>query len=91
LGLDNITYHLDYISLLIEARTWLAGDSFTLADIAAAAHLSSIDYLGDVPWMHFPSVKDWYVRVKSRPTFRPILQDRLPGMAPARHYSNLDF
>lgn len=91
IGLENITYHMDYLSWLVEERNWLAGDQFSLADITAAAHISCIDYVGEVPWTHFSHVKDWYVRVKSRPSFRTILGDFLPGMPPPRIYSDLDF
>ena len=90
-GLHNIGYHLDYVGYLTERRTWLAGDDFSLADIAAASHLSCLDYLSDVPWDHYPLAKDWYARVKSRPSFRPILQDRVAGLDPPEHYDNLDF
>ncbi|MBX3457218.1 MAG: glutathione S-transferase family protein [Candidatus Paracaedibacteraceae bacterium] len=86
-----INYHLDYISWLIDRRKWLAGDDLSLADLAAAAHLSAIDYLGDVPWDNHEVAKDWYMRIKSRPSFRPILQDRLGGLTPAEHYQSLDF
>lgn len=86
-----INYHLDYISWLIDRRKWLAGDDLSLADLAAAAHLSVIDYLGDVPWDNHEVAKDWYMRIKSRPSFRPILQDRLGGLTPAEHYQSLDF
>ena len=90
-GKANIGYHLDYIGYLIERRRWLAGDHFSLADITAAAHLSAIDYLGDVPWDEHEPAKDWYARVKSRPSFRPILADHIPGVAPPAHYADLDF
>ncbi|TNE36667.1 MAG: glutathione S-transferase family protein [Alphaproteobacteria bacterium] len=90
-GLTNLAYHMDYVSYLSEERKWLAGDDFSLADIAAAAHLSAMDYIGDVPWVHFPAAKDWYVRVKSRPSFRSILADFIPGMPPPRIYADLDF
>jgi glutathione S-transferase len=90
-GLANIGYHLDYIAWLSERRRWLAGDKFSLADIAAAAELSAIDYIGDVPWDGHQGAKDWYVRVKSRPSFRPILADHIPGVPPPKHYANLDF
>ncbi len=86
-----INYHLDYISWLIDRRKWLAGDELSLADLAAAAHLSVIDYLGDVPWDNHEVAKDWYMRIKSRPSFRPILQDRLGGLTPSEHYQSLDF
>lgn len=90
-GYANIHPHLDYLSWLIEQRKWLAGDSFSLADITAAAHISCVDYIGDVPWDDHPTAKDWYARIKSRPCFRPLLSDHIPGMAPPAHYADLDF
>jgi glutathione S-transferase len=90
-GNENIHYHLDYIAYLTERRRWLAGDEFSLADIAAAAHLSTADYLGDVPWGAHEEAKDWYARVKSRPSFRPLLADHIPGLPPPGHYADLDF
>lgn len=90
-GHANIHYHLDYIGYLTEKRNWLAGDDLSLADIAAAAHLSTVDYIGDVPWENHPGARDWYARIKSRPSFRDILGERIPGFSPSRHYENVDF
>jgi glutathione S-transferase len=90
-GQANLGYHLDYIAFLVDRRRWLAGDHFSLADITAAAHLSALDYLGDVPWDQHESAKEWYARVKSRPSFRPILADHIPGAPPPKHYADLDF
>ena len=90
-GHANIHHHLEYIAFLADRRKWLAGDEMSLADLAAAAHLSAVDYLGDVPWNEHEGAKDWYARVKSRPSFRPMLEDHIPGAAPAGHYANLDF
>jgi glutathione S-transferase len=90
-GHANLPHHLDYIAYLVERRKWLAGEQMTLADLAAAAHLSAIDYLGDVPWDAHPEAKDWYARIKSRPSFRPLFADHIPGVVPAKHYKNLDF
>ncbi len=90
-GQVNIHHHLDYIGWLCERRNWLAGDAFSLADIAAAAHISAVDYLGDVPWDDHDAARDWYARVKSRPAFRPLLADAIPGCPPPVHYANLDF
>ncbi len=90
-GHANIHYHLDYIGFLTERRRWLAGDDLSLADITAAAHLSAIDYIGDVPWADHAAAKDWYARIKSRPSFKPLLEDSIPGFAPPQHYQNLDF
>lgn len=91
IGNSNIHDHLEYISWLCDRRKWLAGDDFSLADITAAAHLSCIDYLGDVPWEKHPIAKIWYSRVKSRPSFRDILIDVVPGLVAPPHYANLDF
>jgi glutathione S-transferase len=90
-GHANIHYHLDYIAFLIERRRWLAGDQLTYADLAAASHLSAIDYLNDVPWDQHPIAKEWYIRLKSRPSFRPLLNDIVPGFKPSMHYQSLDF
>ncbi len=90
-GHANIHYHLDYIGFLTEKRKWLAGDFLSLADLSAAAHLSSIDYIGDVPWEEHPGARDWYARIKSRPSFKPLLEDTIPGFQPAGHYQDVDF
>jgi glutathione S-transferase len=88
---SNIRYHLDYIGWLLKERNWLAGDRMSYADLAAAAHLSTADYLGDVPWHENETAKNWYARIKSRPSFRPLLGESLPGMTPSPSYANLDF
>lgn len=90
-GHTNIHAHLEYIGWLADHRNWLAGDEFSLADISAAAQLSVLDYLSDVPWDEHEAAKDWYARVKSRPSFRPLLADHVPGLPPPAHYADLDF
>ncbi|ASM73845.1 MULTISPECIES: glutathione S-transferase family protein [Roseobacteraceae] len=90
-GAKAIKYHLDYMTWLLDHRRWLAGDQMTLADFAAAAHLSSLDYISDVDWNRSAVVKDWYAKIKSRPAFRNILADQVPGFPPPRHYNDLDF
>ena len=87
----NIRYHLAYIGWLVGTRDWLAGDRLSLADLAAAGHLSAADYLGEVPWNEDEAARNWYARVKSRPSFRPILADTLAGLPPSKTYANLDF
>ena len=87
----NVRYHLAYIGWLARTRNYLAGDQLTYADLAAAAHLSAIDYLGDVPWSEDEAAKAWYARVKSRPAFRPLLSDWLAGVPASRSYVDLDF
>lgn len=87
----NLRHHLSYIGFLADQRRWLAGDEPSFADLAAAAHLSCADYLGEVPWPEHPAAKAWYQRVKSRPAFRALLLDRIPGITPPPHYADLDF
>lgn len=88
---NNLKYHLDYMALLLHSRKWLAADFMSLADLAAASQLSVIDYLGDVDWEKYNIVKDWYSVIKSRPSFRQILIDRVMGFSPPAHYQHLDF
>lgn len=90
-GREALRGHLAYLERLLADRDWLAGRRLSLADFAAAAHLSVIDYLGDVPWGDYPGAKTWYMKLKSRPCFRPLLADRWPGLSPAAHYDDLDF
>ncbi|MEL7252828.1 MAG: glutathione S-transferase family protein [Pseudomonadota bacterium] len=90
-GAKAIKFHLDYMAWLLDRRRWLAGDAMTMADFAAAAHLSSLDYISDVDWNRSEVVKDWYAKIKSRPAFRGILADQVPGFPPPAHYADLDF
>jgi glutathione S-transferase len=91
LGREALRIHLTYMEKLLNARDWLAGRRLSLADFAAAANVSVLDYFGDIPWRDFASVKTWYMRIKSRPAFRPLLADRWPGLAPSSYYDDLDF
>ncbi len=90
-GYANLRGHLEYLGWIAETRRCLAGADWTLADFAAAAHLSVLDYGGDVDWSVSPAAKDWYARVKCRPSFRPLLADRVPGIEPPSHYDDLEF
>ncbi|TRD22082.1 glutathione S-transferase family protein [Palleronia caenipelagi] len=90
-GTKAIKFHLDYMAWLLDQRRWLAGDTMTLADFAAASHLSALDYTSDVEWTRNEGVKDWYAKIKSRPAFRGILSDVVPGFPPPPHYADLDF
>jgi len=90
-GRAHLTEHLTYLTTLLEKRDWLAGRRFSLGDIAAAAHLSCLDFLGEISWRDHPIVKEWYQKIKSRPAFRGILGDRLAGLRAPRHYTDLDF
>lgn len=90
-GARSIKYHLDYMGWLLDQRRWLAGNELSLADFAAAAHLSCLDYISDVDWNRSEVVKDWYAKIKSRPAFRSLLADQVSGFPPPSHYADLDF
>jgi glutathione S-transferase len=90
-GSEEMVKYFDYITWIMDYRNWLAGNDFSLADIAAAAQISCVDYTGSIKWEDFPIVKDWYVRIKSRPSFRDILADRITNISPPPHYQELDY
>lgn len=97
-GKTNILGHMTYMEWLLKRRKWLAGEAFSMADVSAAAQFSVLDYIGEVPWdradggvLLFEETKNWYARIKSRPVFRPLLADRIPGSLPAAQYADLDF
>lgn len=90
-GAQAIKFHLDYMAWLLDQRRWLAGDVMTLADFAAAAHFSCLDYISDLDWNRSEAVRDWYAKIKSRPAFRGLLADQVPGFPPPTHYADLDF
>lgn len=87
----NVRQHMKYTNWLAGTRNWLAGPRLTYADLAGAASLSILDYLGEIDWSEHPAAKEWYTRMKSRPSFRPLLADRIRGLSPVPHYADLDF
>lgn len=91
LARGNIRQHMKYISWLASTRSYLAGSRLSYADLAAAAALSELDYLGEITWSESPQARDWYQRIKSRPSFRPLLTERVRGVTPVSHYADLDF
>ncbi len=90
-GSKSIRYHLKYMTYLLDRRRWLAGDRLSMADFSAAAQISCLDYISDVDWNSHELVKDWYAKIKSRPAFRSLLADQLPGFPQPAHYADLDF
>ena len=90
-AMTNLHIHLDYIDWLAEQGNWLAGKAMSLADLSAAAHLSVTDYFGDINWDRHPEAKEWYAKIKSRPSFRDLLSDVVAGLAPTAHYGDMEF
>lgn len=87
----NMKTHLTYLDHLLSERNWVAGDRLSYADLAAAAHVSCLDYLDEMNWAAHGNTRDWYARIKSRPCFRPVLADKVLSLPPSKTYADLDF
>ena len=90
-ALANAHVHFGYLNWLTEQNSWLVGTQLSLADFSAAAQISVLDYFGDVQWDKYPAAASWYMKIKSRPSFRALLSDQLIGVKPSSHYAVLDF
>ena len=90
-GRLNLKNHESYFEWILKDRTFIAGEDFTLADISYASYLSCLDYLGEISWSKIPLTKNWYAKIKSRPSFRELLQENIYTIPSAKHYQNLDF
>ncbi|GAA0650618.1 glutathione S-transferase family protein [Brevundimonas lenta] len=90
-GREALRAHLSQFESLVAERDWLSGRRLSQADLVAAAHLSILDYFGEVAWANWPALKTWYMKLKSRPCFRPLLADRFPGVPASGQYADLDF
>ena len=90
-ALQNFKVHLPYLEWLTENRKWIAGDNFSVADLAAASQLSVLDFMSDLEWFDYGESRAWYAKIKSRPSFRQLLRDVVEGINPPSHYNNLDF
>ncbi len=90
-AVTNMKIHFQYMDYILSQRSWLAGEKMTIADLTAAAHISCLDYTGDVSWSQQPELREWYARIKSRPAFRPLLKERLQSIHPVPYYMDLDF
>jgi len=83
--------HLDYTDYLLDHHNWVAGATMSLADLAAAAQISVADYLGGIDWKGHEQTGRWYRGFKSRPSFRPLLSERMTGITPPKEYDDVDF
>jgi glutathione S-transferase len=90
-AMKNANQLLDYVDWLLDHRNWLGGAALSLADLAAAAQISVADYLGGIDWRGHEATKDWYSGLKSRPSFRPLLSERMEIITPPPHYDMVDF
>ncbi len=87
----NLSFHISYMEWVLEKSTFLGGETISMADISAAAAISLLDYLGEISWQECKTLKLWYAKIKSRPSFKELLKDNIKGILPSKHYANLDF
>ncbi|MBN9542958.1 MAG: glutathione S-transferase family protein [Alphaproteobacteria bacterium] len=87
----NLNFHLEYLSMLLSENDWVAGNKISAADLFFASHISTLDYLGEISWPNYQTLKHWYMLIKSRPSFRNILNEKITGFAPSNSYELLDF
>ena len=90
-GRDALREIIPLLSATVDQRGNLVNRACTIADLALAAQISALDYFGEVPWDASAPLKEWYMRMKSRPSFRSLLADRVAGQPPVKHYADLDF
>ena len=90
-AMKNANVLLDYVDWLLDHRNWLGGAALSLADLSAAAQISVCDYLGGIDWRGHEATKGWYAGLKSRPSFRPLLSERMEVISPPQHYDMVDF
>lgn len=91
-GRENLKRYMKYIDWLAARRSYLGGRNLSMADLGIAAHISILDYLGEINWELYPDAKLWYAKLKSRPSFnKTLLNDKLTGIIPSENYSDLDF
>jgi len=87
----NLAHHFKYLTMRFEKHSYIISEQLTCADIATASHLSTIDYFGEINWDSYWVIKQWYAIIKSRPSFRTLLQDQIAGFPVPKDYANLDF
>ncbi len=88
---QNIIKYFYFISDILSENSFLIHDKISSVDIALASHISVLDYFSAINWDMWYHIGNWYSIIKSRSSFRKLLQDRIPGFLPPEHYSKLDF
>ncbi len=83
--------HMMQLNAIISTQQYIVSESITYADISAASHFAVLDYFNEINWQNYPKIKDWYCLIKSRPSFRATLYEKVKGINPPKHYLELDF
>ena len=65
---------------VLAGQPWLAGDSFSLADIGVIPYVNRLHMLNmSEMWVnHLPNVSGWFDRVRERASFQPGIEEHVP-------------
>ncbi|MBX9826519.1 MAG: glutathione S-transferase family protein [Xanthobacteraceae bacterium] len=73
---------IDRMDQWLAQNKWLAGEGYSLADVAAAPFIDRLEELNFVGfWEGRPALQDWIARIKARPAYQkaiPETKQRLP-------------
>ena len=87
----NLDFHIQYFNYLLNSKNYFIKDELTYLDFLAAANFSVLDYLGLLNLKSYESMREWYFKIKSRPSFKTLLKDQIVGLNPHENYKNIDF
>jgi glutathione S-transferase len=66
------------MEITLEENEWLAGNSFSLADIAFTPYITRFDHLNLIGLLgQRPSILNWYDKVRKRDSYKLAIEDRL--------------
>ena len=89
-ALQNLDFHIQYFNYLLNNKNYFIKDELTYLDFLAAANFSVLDYLGLLNLKSHENIREWYLKLKSRPSFRTLLKDQIVGLNPHENYKNMD-
>lgn len=91
-GYKNLNIHLNHLNWLSSKDYFLYGRKISWVDIVATGFILCLDYLSLIKWHEYPSLKSWYMKIKSRKSVILTIRDfRIIGYKPPMHYLELDF
>ena len=89
-ALNNLDFHIQYFNYLLNSKNYFIKDDLTYLDFLAAANFSVLDYLGVLNFKDYENIKEWYFKIKSRPSFKTLLKDQIVGLNPHENYKIID-
>ena len=87
----NLKYHMQYFNYLIKDNDFFIDDKLSYVDLFYGASLTVLDYINELNFYDLEKLKNLYSAIKSRPSFKKILIDRVVGVNPHSDYLKLDY